>query len=278
MDKVAIVGVGLIGGSFGLALRQAGFSGELIGVSSPRAIQAALERGAISRSATLAEAAAQADLIYLAQPIDRILQTLAVLPPLIRPGSLTTDAGSTKAQIVETATRHFTPGTFLGGHPIAGKERRGVEAADPDLFRDRIYVLTPTWHETPLSQEFRSWLSRIGARVTEMSASEHDTVLARTSHLPQLLSTALAAALANQQDPRLAEIFGRSLLDMTRLALSPFDIWQSILATNHFEVAAALDVFHQTLIELRHAHATGQLQHLFTSANAFAAELRKKAY
>jgi prephenate dehydrogenase len=278
MQTVAIVGVGLIGGSFALALREAGFSGDLIGVSSPAAIQAARERGAISRSATLPEAAAQADLIYLSQPVDRILETIEALAPLTRPDCLITDAGSTKAAIVEKASRCFTSGTFLGGHPIAGKERRGVEAADADLFRGKRYVLTPIVPETPISRQFRSWLVRIGAQIVEMTAGDHDAALAFTSHLPQLVSTALAATLARKDDPRLAEVFGSSLLDMTRLALSPPDIWQSILSTNQAHVAAALDLLIRTLLDLRGQIGAGEFTALFASANTFAAALRKVPY
>ena len=120
METVAIVGVGLIGGSFGLALRKAGFRGRLIGVSSASAIREALERGAIDEALPLAEAVAQADLVYLAQPICRILETLAALDGWLRPGSLVTDAGSTKSRIVELGRRAIRRGQFLGGHPMAG--------------------------------------------------------------------------------------------------------------------------------------------------------------
>lgn len=129
IHTVAIVGVGLIGGSFALALRKAGFAGEILGVSSPPAIQAGISVGAISRGVSLDEAAARADLIYLAQPVDRILETIEMLGALARPGSLITDGGSTKAVIVRKASEHIRNASFLGGHPMAGKEQRGVEAA-----------------------------------------------------------------------------------------------------------------------------------------------------
>ncbi len=148
---VAIAGVGLIGGSFGLALREAGFEGELLGVSSPPAIEAGLRSGAIERAATLEEAAATADVIYLAQPVDRILKTLEQLGPIARQNCLITDAGSTKTAIVQRASDCIRLTTFLGGHPMAGKEQRGSQAAEAALFRGRPYVLTPDRSETPLS-------------------------------------------------------------------------------------------------------------------------------
>ncbi len=125
MKTVAIVGVGLIGGSFGLALRKAGFTGELLGVSSPPALEAGLKSGAISRSATLEEAAAEADLIYLATPVDRILQTLQTLGPFARPECLITDAGSTKLAIVQKASECLPFGVFLGRAPDGGKRTAG---------------------------------------------------------------------------------------------------------------------------------------------------------
>jgi Prephenate dehydrogenase len=126
MQTVAIAGVGLIGGSFALALKQAGFHGRILGVSSPRTLDEAMRLGVIDEPATLEEAAARADLIYLAQPIRGILGTLTELGGRIRPGCLVTDAGSTKLQIVKHAVAHLPVSQFVGGHPMAGKESRGL--------------------------------------------------------------------------------------------------------------------------------------------------------
>jgi len=275
IHTVAIVGVGLIGGSFALALRSAGFSGELLGVSSDAAIKAGLESGAISRRATLQEAVRAAQLIYLAQPVDRILETIEALGRLEPSRCLITDAGSTKAVIVQKALECLPAETFLGGHPLAGKEQRGAQAADASLFRNRPYILTPTAPVTPLSKDFREWLSRIGANAIEMSPSQHDSIVAFTSHLPQLLSTALAGTLAKQDKPQLAEVFGSGLLDMTRLAMSAPEIWSAILATNQAEVLAATDAFLDSLRELRESILAGSSEKYFTLAGVFSAKLRK---
>lgn len=272
METVAIVGVGLIGASFGLALRKAGFTGELIGVSSRSAIEAGLRAGAISRAATLEESAT-AELIYLAQPVDRILATIEMLGPLMRPGTLVTDAGSTKAAIVRKASESFPDGCFLGGHPLAGKEQRGAESADADLFQGRPYVLTPT-AENSSHAGFREWLKKIGAKVLEMPASEHDYVLAFTSHMPQLVSTALSVTLKSQNKDLLARVFGPGLLDMTRLALSSPDLWMSILGTNKTEVTAALDAFIHSLTRIRDSLGTENLGAVFESAASFARTIR----
>jgi prephenate dehydrogenase len=278
MEVVAIAGVGLIGASFGLALRKAGFTGPIAGISSPSALAAGFECGAISSQMTLAEAARQADLIYLAQPVDRILRTIEELGPLVRPGCLITDAGSTKGQIVEQAVRHLPPTAFLGGHPLAGKEKRGAAAADADLFRNRPYVLTPSGPETPASCEFREWLARMGTLVLDTSPQEHDRTVALTSHLPQLVSTALAATLAEQSSEMLGKIFGSGLIDMTRLALSTPDLWSSIFTTNKLEVLTALDAFLSTLKQAREAVESEDLSEIFHTASSFAGSIRKIHY
>ncbi len=143
MKTVAIVGTGLIGASFGLALRKAGFSGALVGVSSPPAVAEALATGAIDRGAPLADALSEADLIFLSQAIGRILDTIRHIDVSVRPGALVTDAGSTKRDITDAAREHLSRAQFLGGHPMAGKETRGASTADADLFQGRIWALTP---------------------------------------------------------------------------------------------------------------------------------------
>ena len=253
IETVTIVGVGLIGGSFGLALRAAGFKGRILGVSSPRTIGAALGKGAIERGAPLEEALPESDLIYLAQPISRILELLPEVRKLAPPRALVTDAGSTKGEIVEKATALFSDGPwFVGGHPMAGKEQRGVERADADLFRDATYVLTPSvltasdsrLPDEPVVKEFAAWIEKIGAKPVVLPAHVHDHVVAWTSHLPQLLSTALASAMVDQLpgDEHL-EIAGPGLRDMTRLAESPYEIWKDILATNTSNVEHVLTAY-----------------------------------
>ena len=270
METVGIVGVGLIGGSFGLALRAAGFSGEILGVSSASAIATGIARGAISAGATLEQAAARADLLYLAQPVDRIIQTLATLRTVARPECLITDAGSTKQEIVrQSGGLHF-----LGGHPMAGKEQRGAEAAEATLFRGRPYVLTPHAPPSPAVQEFRGWLEKFGANVIEMSPGEHDSTVALTSHLPQLVSTALAAMLHERKDENLEKVVGPGLLDMTRLAMSAPDLWLSILSTNQVEVLAALDDFEESVDKVRKALAASNLADLFRAGSEFASKIR----
>jgi len=278
IETVAIVGVGLIGASFGLALKKAGFAGAVLGVSSPRALAEALGRGAIDEATGLEEAVARADLVYLARPIRRILETLKVIDPCLRPGSLVTDAGSTKAEIVAQARRSIRRAQFLGGHPMTGKEKRGAGEAEAGLFAGRTYVLTPVDRselETPAAREFLGWLERIGATPVVLGPEAHDRVVACTSHLPQLVSTALAATLAErlESDEHL-RVAGPGLLDMTRLAASPFEIWADILATNATAIGEALGAYIAKLEELRARLSSEAMGEEFEKAAGFARKLR----
>ncbi|MGO4880199.1 MAG: prephenate dehydrogenase [Bryobacteraceae bacterium] len=279
METVAIFGVGLIGGSFGLALRKAGFRGAILGVSSDAALRAGLERGAVDRGATFEEAARSADLLYLAQPIGRILDALHHLDPLVRPDALITDAGSTKHTIVSEARRLVKRCQFLGGHPLAGKEKRGAAEADADLFRGRTYALTPASPEeleTPPARAFVDWLARIGAKTVTLGAAEHDRLVSFTSHLPQLASTALAATIAeNLTAPEDLQVAGPGLIDSTRLALSAYELWRDILATNSDSIEQALTAYINELEQLRENLRTRGAQEEFVRGAEFAGRLRK---
>jgi len=280
MNTVAIVGTGLIGASFGLALREAGFTGSLLGVSSERAIADAVAAGAIDRGLPLAEAVPQADLVFLSQAIGRILDTIRHLDPLLRPGALVTDAGSTKTEIVDLARQHIRRGQFLGGHPMAGKEQRGASAADGKLFYGRTWVLTPdepSELDSAAACEFCSWLDKLGARLVVLDSDRHDALVAMTSHLPQLASTSLAStvldALPDDDDLRVA---GPGLADMTRLALSSYELWRDILATNTEHIDRALSLFIQKMEHIRENLRTRQLQEEFTRAGILALRLRRQ--
>jgi prephenate dehydrogenase len=275
MDTVAILGAGLIGGSFAQALRKAGYQGRILGVGSTATLDRALALGVIDEPAPIERAAAEADLLYLAWPIRRIIQTLPALEAWVRPDALVTDAGSTKSAIVRAA-RALTRCQFLGGHPLAGSERRGVGHADAELFRGRTYVLTPEAPEdleTPRVLQFREWLSRIGAVPLVLTAEQHDRVVAYTSHLPQLASTALAALLETRPQLPL-QVSGPALRDSTRLALSSYDIWGDILATNAAAIEEALAAYIGTLDEMRRDLRSDQMTGRFEAGARFAERLR----
>jgi prephenate dehydrogenase len=277
--RVAIVGTGLIGASFALAIRKAGFAGEIVGVSSPPAIADALACGAIDREVGLEAAAAESDLIYLARPIARILDTLPLLEPWIRPDALVTDAGSTKAAIV-AAARPLRRVRFLGGHPMAGKERSGAAEADPDLFVGRTYVLTPVEPlqlETPPARELLYWIGRTGAVPTILEPERHDLIVAFTSHLAQLASTALAVTVGTElESPADLAISGPGLADTTRLASSPFEIWKDILDTNREPIERALAAYINTISNLKDNLGTPEVARVFAAAARATARLPRR--
>jgi prephenate dehydrogenase len=260
--------VGLIGGSFALALRRAGLSERIIGVSSPETLKKALARGVIDEGMTLAEAAGQADVVYLAQPIQQILEVLGTLDGRLQAGALVTDAGSTKTMICARAADTLQRARFVGGHPMAGKESRGVEEAEAGLFEGRPYVLTS---REPVLEK---WIEAIGARLVFLDPHEHDELVALVSHLPQLLSTALAGVIGDQ--PGASRVAGPGARDMSRLALSSYDLWRDILSTNSVSIDAALKTFIAKLESLRVQLKSPEMERVFEKAATSARELRNQ--
>ncbi|HLA38394.1 MAG TPA: prephenate dehydrogenase [Candidatus Glassbacteria bacterium] len=278
IERITICGVGLIGGSLGLALKKAGFTGEIVGYGRPATLERARRVGAIdSGSANLAEAVADADVIYLSTPILNILELLEKLPPLVKKEALITDAGSTKAVICEKGAALFAGKPwFVGGHPMAGKETTGVESADPDLYRGARYALTPfSRHhlDPPVVQAFVEWLDRIGARLLILDAEVHDEIVTWTSHLPQIVSTALAVAvLENVKFPEDLELSAGGLRDASRLAESSYRVWRDICFTNSENLERAITTLTQVLEHLRDHLRTRELEEAFERAN----ELRRR--
>jgi prephenate dehydrogenase len=221
----------------------------------------------IDEGLSLADAAAMADLIYLARPIEGILSLLDELDSHVRPGTLITDAGSTKSAICRRAAEKIHRGRFVGGHPMAGKESRGAGEAEASLFRGRPYILTSR------SVEMEQIVESIGARLVFISAEEHDALVALTSHLPQLISTALAASIGTE--PEAARVAGPAAMDLTRLALSPYEIWRDIFATNATNIDAALGVFIAKIEALRTELRSPRIEKQFENAAAVARTLRE---
>ncbi len=277
MKSVAIFGVGLIGGSFALALRRAGFQGEILGVSSSSTVTQAIRLGVINRGVD-AEEGADADLVYLAQPISQILKTIGWLANRLRPDTLVTDAGSTKVKIVEQAARTIGAVSFLGGHPMAGKELRGVGAAEASLFEGRTYFFCPgdpSSLQHPIACELLDYVGKFGANPVMLDAAQHDRLVSLTSHLSQLASTGLAACLAKSLDQVAARNgAGPGLLDMTRLSQSSFELWADIFATNVTEIDSALGLYISELQEIRASLANSKLADTFERASNFGRIIR----
>jgi cyclohexadieny/prephenate dehydrogenase len=257
LNILTIVGVGLIGGSIGLAARRRGLARAVRGVGRQRAsLDEARRLGVIDEAyLTLTDAAAGSDLVVFCTPVDRIAAQVLEAAPHCKPGTILTDAGSTKAVIVRAIDGQLPAGVvFVGSHPLAGSEKRGPESADPDLFDGRWTVLTPTeaTDATALVRVQAFWQA-LGSRTRVMSPEEHDRALALTSHLPHLLAAALAGVLP----PELHALTATGFRDTTRVAAGDPALWTAILAHNREAVLAALASVEGRLHEFRRAMESG---------------------
>ncbi len=284
-SRVVIIGTGLIGASIGLALRapETGFDGTVLGWdANPAESATALAMGALhavlpGREAVLR--AGVADIYVLATPVLPILDWMQQLAPVLGPEALVTDVGSTKGDIVQLAARLYQGAhrpAFLPSHPMAGKEHGGAALAEASLFRGAAWLFTPLEPpQRPVAQQWRQWLEAFGAHTLDLEASEHDRLCAWVSHLPQMLSTALAALLeetfADDPDGQrvLRAIGGRALRETTRLGSSPYSMWRDIALTNTQPIAATLYALEQKLAHLRENLRTPGLRDEFEEAQRF---------
>jgi prephenate dehydrogenase len=275
--QITIVGTGLIGGSFALALRKRKFAGRIIGCDRESALERAHMRGAIDKGfAEPGDAVRGSQVVVLATPVLAIVDLIDRLGPALPATTLLTDVGSTKMAVAERAIKVFGKNAgkrFLPGHPMAGKELSGVDYADADLFQNAAWFLTPlpgqNLHEG-LFAEFAGWLDQIGARIAIMPAEEHDRLCAWISHLPQMISTALAAALVEEfgEDAPLLPAGGRALREMTRISASPYSMWRDIAISNKKNIGDAIFKVEQRLAHIRDNLATRQLAEEFEQAHA----------
>lgn len=252
-ERVAIIGVGLIGGSLGLALRERRLARTVAVYSrTPATRQRAVERGAADLAADSPEACvAGADLVYLATPVAAIVPTLARLVPHLRPGCLVTDAGSSKAEVVQQAEElALGQATFVGGHPMAGSADMGIEAARADLFDGMSYVVTPTARTLPEAADRVARLAAaLGSRVYTMAPGDHDQTVAAVSHLPHLLawSLMLLAEERRAAGQPVYELAAGSWSSATRVAAGGAQLWREILVSNRAAVLAAVADFETAL-------------------------------
>ncbi len=271
-----------MGGSWGLALKRAGFRGRRVGVDTPEVLERALARGAIDEAARDLPAALNgADLVILATPVGRILDALSSLKAHAAPQALITDVGSTKRLITRRAQEIFGEAPlFLGGHPLAGKERSGLEHAEADLFDGARYVLTPLdlrHLEDARVKRFRALVETLGARPFVAEAAAHDRAMAYLSHLPQLVSTALASLTAEQaaEEALPTELAAAGFRDLTRLADSPYALWRDICLTNIENIPSALEALIEKLETLKLHLSDRELEREFKQAQKLRAKLRE---
>lgn len=278
--RIAVIGTGLIGGSFALALRKQNPAVSLVGYARPDSVRQARERGAIDEAASDPSSAVRgADLVYIALPIVASIEMLPAIAAAAEPHALVTDAGSTKSAIAQAARNYFRTGArFLGGHPMAGKEVSGIEHADAQLFRNAPYALVATEDDPdPRVKCFVELVRAMAARPVWSDAETHDWVVGIISHLPQLLSVALANVVQDETDETglPLTLAGPGLQDMLRLSGSPYEVWRDIFLTNAENVSRALDRLGQAIDHLRTRLASRDLESEFRSANELYRILRK---
>ena len=256
INKLTLIGVGLIGGSFALALREAGLVREVVGVGrSVENLSAALGMYVIDAYAEAALAVQGADVVLLAVPVGQMGSMMTAIAPHLAPNTIVTDVGSTKQDVVALARANLTNhlAQFVPGHPIAGAEQSGVKAARGDLFRERNVVLTPLPETNPAAKELIAQLwQRCGAKVSEMAPAQHDEVFAAVSHLPHLLAFGLVDYIAGQ--PNAEQLFGfaaSGFRDFTRIAGSSPEMWSDICIANRDALLQQLAGYEAELARLK---------------------------
>jgi prephenate dehydrogenase len=272
--QITIVGTGLIGGSLGLALKKGGFRGKIVGCDSKAVLARAKRASAIDVGlADPVEASRGSDVVVLATPVGSIIELIERLAPRISSNTLLTDVGSTKGEIVSRAAKAFgsdrdAARRFLAGHPMAGKENSGIGFADPDLFRGAVWFVTPLPGQklkSGIVGEYLKLVKKTGAWIAELDPAEHDELCAWISHVPQMISTALAATLVEEYGEKapLLESGGRALREMTRIAASPYSMWRDIAITNKKQISDALLKLEQRLAHIRENLDTRGLEREF---------------
>lgn len=268
IKRLAVIGVGLIGGSLARALRQAGAVGEIIGCGRGREnLEKALELGVIDKwTHDIGEAVEGADMIFLGIPLGAMEAAFAQMKDHLADNAVITDGGSTKASVVAAASAVFgeAPANFVPGHPIAGTERNGVEASFADLYKQRRVIITPLEQTDPDAiNRVRAMWQACGAQVTEMSVSHHDEVLAATSHLPHMLAFGLVDTLSRMKEND--EIFryaAGGFRDFTRIASSNPVMWRDVCVANGAALSKMLAAFAAEMSDLAETISRGDGEHL----------------
>jgi prephenate dehydrogenase len=252
--KITIIGVGLIGGSLGLALKEKKPNFKIIGIDKQEIIEKAIIRGAIDEGTiNLKEGIKEADVVILATPVKIILDLLSQINPFLKKGCLVTDTGSTKTQIVKKANKVLSKDIhFIGGHPMAGSEKYGINSANTHLFLDKTYILTPS-NKSKLAALEKIFLiiEMISAKRLILDPFEHDKIIAAISHLPQILAVSLTNTISTlvqeENNNNYFKVIGEGFKDMTRIASSPYKIWEDICQTNQENILRSIQEFRNYL-------------------------------
>lgn len=269
IEKLAVVGVGLIGGSLSLALKAAGVVGHVVGIGRglPN-LETALRLGVVDTiTQNLAEGVTDADVIFLATPVESLGTVAALAMPYLKPGAIITDGGSVKQAVIDAIEPHLRHDVhFVPGHPIAGTENSGAEAAFATLYRERRCILTPTPTTDDIALEYiRQMWELVGSQVVIMEVEKHDRVLAAISHLPHMVAYALVNAVGayDRYDENILEYSAGGFRDFTRIASSDPTMWRDIALTNREALLEMMQQFETFFAELKQDIAQGSAERLF---------------
>lgn len=252
--KITIIGVGLIGGSLGLALKEKKANFKIVGIDKQEIIEKAIARGAIDEgTVNLKEGIEEADIVIIATPVKTILNLLTQINPFLKKGCLVTDTGSTKQQIVQKANKVLSKDIFfIGGHPMAGSEEYGIDSANSHLFQDKTYILTPTKKSNLIAiEKISSLIKMIGGKRLILNSLEHDRIVGTVSHLPQIVAVSLVNMVSElvrkENNNNYFKAVGEGFKDITRIASSPYKIWEDICDTNQENILEMIQEFRNYL-------------------------------
>lgn len=252
--KITIIGVGLIGGSLGLALKEKKANFKIVGIDKQEIIEKAIARGAIDEgTVNLKEGIEEADIVIIATPVKTILNLLTQINPFLKKGCIVTDTGSTKQQIVRKANKVLSKDIFfIGGHPMAGSEEYGIDSANSHLFQDKTYILTPTKKGNLIAiEKISSLIKMIGGKRLILNSLEHDRIVGTVSHLPQIMAVSLVNMVSElvrkENNNNYFKAVGEGFKDITRIASSPYKIWEDICDTNQENILEMIREFRNYL-------------------------------
>ena len=252
--KITIIGVGLIGGSLGLALKEKKPNFKIVGIDKQEIIEKAIARGAINEgTVNLEKGIKEADIVIIATPVKTILNLLTQINPFLKKGCIVTDTGSTKQQIVRKANKVLSKDIFfIGGHPMAGSEEYGIDSANSHLFQDKTYILTPTKKSNLVAiEKISSLIKMIGAKRLILDSLEHDRIVGTVSHLPQIMAVSLinmvSELVRKENNNNYFKAVGEGFKDITRIASSPYKIWEDICDTNQENILEMIREFRNYL-------------------------------
>lgn len=285
-NNITIIGVGLIGGSIGLSLKKKNPVLKIVGVDRQEIITKALSRGIVDKGTiNLSDGVKDADMVIIATPVKTIISLLSQIKPFLKKGCIVTDTGSTKQEIMVEAEKVFSKKVdFIGGHPLAGLERGGLEYASCDLFKEKPYLVIPKKENSFLAhQKLSSLINCLEAyEIAINNAQEHDQIMALVSHLPQLIAVIMTNMLGlwvrKKKNDDYFKISGKVFQEMTRVASSPFDIWKDIYQTNANFTLGTIEELERWVVKIKEkiARNPAELEEYFTTAQFFKDEMLKK--